>query len=227
MFALFLSDVMDPFYQICSSLPTILFTIALVLCLLYWLLAVLGLVDLDFLDFDIPEADDLNAGDSLSNLNVLSGVIFKLGLNGVPFMIVLSLISLLGWMLSFSLVFFINPWLPGFVLKLIGGTLIFAASFYLAVMVTAQLIKPLRPIFQSANQEVQKTIVGKVGIVRSGRVDNNFGEAVIEDGGAGLILKVRSYKDEIFQRGDRVVLLEHISPENYYRVISERDFNGD
>ena len=64
-------------------------------------------------------------------------------------------------------------------------------------------------------------------MVRTSRVDNDFGEAVLEDGGAGLILKVRSTGDATFVKGDRVVLLEHLKNENVYRVVSEAEFAGD
>ena len=47
MFAIFLSDKMDPFYQNISSFPTLIYTILLVVCAIYWLGAVLGFVDLD------------------------------------------------------------------------------------------------------------------------------------------------------------------------------------
>ena len=57
MFAIFLMDDMDPFYQNISSFPTAIFTFLLAVTTLYWLAAVLGFVDLDFLDFELPEGD--------------------------------------------------------------------------------------------------------------------------------------------------------------------------
>jgi len=227
MFAIFLTEAMDPFYEICSSFPTIIFTILLIFCVFYWVLAVLGLVDIEILDFDVPDSLDTSGlTDDLSNLNVMSGLLLRLGLNGVPFTIVITALALIGWMLSFTVVYFTNPFIPGTLLEFLVGIPIFIGTLYVSAMVTAAIIKPLRPIFQSANQEVQKTILGQVAVVRTGRVDKNFGEAKVEDGGAGLIVKVRSYKDEEFKRGDKVVLLEHVTAENVYKVISENDFTG-
>ena len=93
-------------------------------------------------------------------------------------------------------------------------------------MITAQLIKPLRPLFKKAEQETLKKILGQTVIVRTSRVDKEFGEAILEDGGAGLILKVRSSGDETFKKGDVIVLLEYLEKNNTYRVISEQDFTG-
>lgn len=219
MFAILLSDQMDIFYEIVLSFPTIVFTFLLLLTICYWLLTVVGLTGVEMLDFDIDSAD------SVSSLNVFSGLLFKLGLNGVPITIVISLISLFGWLLSYMAVYFIFPWIPFDWLKWLAGIPVMVGVFYVSAIITAVLIKPLRPVFLASNQEVQKEIVGQTAIVRTGEVNRTFGEAYLEDGGAGLIVKVRSYKDEIFQRGDRVVLLEYVAGENIYRVVSEADFN--
>ncbi len=227
MFAVFFSEKMDPFYQICSSFPTVVFTVLLVFCVLYWALAVLGMIDIDVLDLDLPDDIDINDFDDMSNLNVMSGLLLKLGLNGVPITIVLTSIALLGWILSFVVVYFLFPYIPGALLQFIAGIPIFIGTVYLSAIITAAIIKPLRPVFLATNQEVQKTIVGQTAVVRTGRVDKNFGEATVEDGGAGLLVKVRPYKGETFNRGERVVLLEYIEEENLYKVISEDDFKGE
>jgi hypothetical protein len=49
---------------------------------------------------------------------------------------------------------------------------------------------------------------------------------VLEDGGAGLILRVRADEALGFKRGDRVVLLEYLAAEHAYRVITEEEFRG-
>lgn len=220
MFAIFMSDQMAPFYDIILSFPTVVFTFLLVLTVLYWLLTVVGLVGVEMLDFG------LDGSDSVNSLNVFSGLLFKLGLNGVPLTIVISLISLLGWLISFIVVYFLFPWVPFDWLKFLVGIPVLLGVFYGSAMITSVLIKPLRPIFIASNQEVQKQILGQTAVVRTGEVSRSFGEAYLEDGGAGLIVKVRSYKDEVFKRGDKVVLLEYVASENIYRVVSEADFNN-
>ena len=83
-----------------------------------------------------------------------------------------------------------------------------------------------RPLCRKARQETVKHVLGQTAIVRTSRVDQGFGEALLEDGGAGLIFKVRATGDDVFARGDRVVLFEHLPDENVYRVISESEFKG-
>ena len=227
MFAIFLMDDMDPFYQNISSFPTAIFTFLLAVTTLYWLAAVLGFVDLDFLDFELPEGDGL-AGDSqgYSAPDVLAGLMLRFGLQGVPVTVIVSFISLFGWFVSYYAVHYLLGWVPDGFLRLLAGLPVLVGALYAAVMITAQIIKPLRPLFKSAQQQTIKHILGQTAVVRSSRVDSGFGEAVLEDGGAGLLLAVRSTGETTFKRGDRVVLLEHIKEQGVYRVISEEEFQG-
>ena len=211
---------MDIFLQIIFTFPTVFFTFFLALSVGYWVLTVLGVAGSEALNLDLAGAD------SVASLNVFSGLLFRLGLNGVPITFVISLISLLGWMLCFLVVDFVYPWIPLRWLQFVIGIPVIVGLLYFSTIITAVLIKPLRPIFLASNQQVQKQIVGQVAVVRTGEVNRNFGEAYLEDGGAGLIIKVRSYKDEVFKRGEKVVLLEYVAGENIYRVVSETDFNN-
>lgn len=224
MFAILLSDKMDPFYQNIGSFPTVFFTFFLLICTLFWLVAVLGIVDLDVLD--IPDADGepgINQTDSTSP-NVLAGLMLKFGLYGVPVTIILSFIALFGWFISYFIVHFLFGFIPAGILTYLAGLPVLLGTLYIAVMITAQVIKPLRSLFHKASQNTLKEVLGQTAIVRTSRVDANFGEVLLADGGAGLIFKARSTGDEIFKKGDRVVLLEYKEVENHYRVIAENEF---
>lgn len=220
MFAILLSDQMDIFLHIIFSFPSVFFTFFLILSMAYWLLTLVGFAGVEAFDLGVDSAD------SITSLNVFSGLLFRLGLNGVPITIVITLISLVGWALCFLVVFYIYPFVPFRWLQLLLGIPVIIAVLYVSALVTAVLIKPLRPLFIATNQEMQKQVLGQVATVRTGEVNRNFGEAYIEDGGAGLIVKVRAYKDESFKRGDKVVLLEYVAGENVYRVVSEADFHN-
>ncbi len=234
VFAILLTEAMNPFYQNISSFPTVFFTFFLALTTLYWLVAVLGLISIDILDFDfldIEGADvsgDLDMGEAtdLTNANVLAGLMLRLGLNGVPVTIIISLISLFGWILSYYSVYLLFSLVPDGILQYLAGIPILLVSLYVAAMITAFVIKPLRPLFKKAHQTTEKYVLGQVAIVRTSRVDESFGEAVMADGGAGLILKIRSSSDSHFKKGDKVVLFEYVKETNVYRVISEQEFNA-
>ena len=219
MFAILLHEDMNPFYENISSFPTVFFTLLLMLCILFWFVSVLGFVDIDFLDIDGPDAD-------ATGPDALAGILFKLGLNGVPVTIILTLIALIGWTISYYVVHFFFGIIPDGILRYAAGLPVFLGSAYVAIMLTAQIIKPLRPLFKKATRNTVKQILGQTAIVRTSRVDKDFGEASLEDGGAGLIIKVRARSDDNFGKGDRVVLLEHNKEMNTYIVVSEEEFSG-
>lgn len=222
MFAIFLSDKMDPFYQNIASFPTLFFTFILAITTVYWLVAVLGVVDLDILDLDVPDGDA--GSDTSSGANALAGFLLKLGLNGVPLTIIISFLALFGWFISYFAVYFIFPYIPAGFLEYIVGLPILVGSLYIAVLITAQIIKPLKPLFLSMNKNTVKNVLGQTAIVRSLRLDSSFGEVFLDDGGAGLIFKARTINNETYKKGDRVVLLEYIKEKHVYRIISEAEF---
>jgi len=225
MFAIFFTDAMDPFYLNITSFPTAFFTLFLLFCIFFWLFAVLGVVDLDFLDIDIPDSE-VSVNDGLSGAGLLGGLLMRFKLGGVPIPIIATLISLFGWFFSYYIVHFLFGYLPFDWLRYVVGLPVLLVSLYVSAILTGFIIRPLRPIFQAADQEVQKGIVGQIAVVRTSRVDKEFGEAKFDDGGAGLIVKVRSYNEEVFKSGDLIVLLEYDEDKNFYRVISEPEFNG-
>ncbi len=222
MFAFLLQEKMFPFYKNISSMPTAFFTVMLVLSFLYWLSAILGMVDMDSLDFDLPDGAD--AGNISSTAGGLAGLMVKFGLNGIPLVITFSLISLFGWLISFYIIYYFSNIVPdGFIRWLISIPLI-VFILILSSIITGFLLKPFRPLFEMREENTVKNILGQTAIVRSKNVDQQFGEVFLNDGGAGLILKVRSRNNEKFKRQDRVVLLEYREAENFYFVISEKEF---
>ncbi len=222
MFAIFFTEAMDPFYLIIGSFPTAVFTLFLFVCILYWFIAMLGMIDLDFLQIDAPDGDF--SSDGGGDMGPVAGLLFKLKLTGVPFPIVFTLLTLFGWIISYYAVYFLSAVMSIALFKYLIGAVILLVSFYLSAVITSFVIRPLKRFFDVANQEVEKHVVGQVAVVRTARVDQQFGEATVEDGGAGLIVKVRSYKEEEFKRGDRVVLLEYMADENVFKVVSEEEF---
>ena len=226
MFAILLHESMDPFYQNIASFPTVVFTFFLGVCVLFWLVAVLGMIDIDILDFGHPDVGHHDLGDLTTDANALAGLLLRFGLHGVPVTIILSLMSLFGWLISYYTVHYFFILVPGDILRYGVGLGVVIGATYISALITGVLIKPLRPLFKKARQQAEKHVLGQTAVVRTSRVDSDFGEAVLDDGGAGLILTVRATGDTTFKKGDRVVLFEHLKAKNIYRVVSEEEFSG-
>lgn len=223
MFAIFLHESMNPFHQIVTSFPTVIFTLLLVLCVLYWVVAVLGLVDLDILDMDFD--GDVDAADSIEAQTGLAGLLLKFGLAGVPLTITLTILSLIGWLLSYYISYFLRGLVPSGPLLWLLSIPVFIGVTYISVMLTAQIIKPIRKLFNRLNVDETKHIIGQTVTVRSAVVNSERGEGLMNDGGAGILLNIRAFNDTEFVKGDKVVVIEKLNDANLFRVVSESEFN--
>ena len=223
MFAVLLHESMNPFYQTISSFPTVIFTILFVLCILYWAVAALGLVDIDIIDFDMD--GDIDANDSLQAQEGIAGLLLKLGLNGVPLTIIITIFSLIGWVASYYICLFGGKLLPNlFLIEIAFEIVVFILVFICAVFLTAQVIKPIRKLFKKLEIDETKHIVGQVVVVRSSIVNKDRGEGMLNDGGAGLLLQIRATGDSEFNKGDEVIVIEQNKEKSLFNVVSKSDF---
>ena len=225
MFAIFFHESMTPFHQTVTSFPTVVYTLLLLICMLYWIVAVLGLVDLDVLDMDYD--GDIDAADSVEAQSGIAGLLFKFGLGGVPLTITISIISLIGWLLCYYASYFAGQIIPTKLLNILASIGIFVAATYLSILITAQIIKPIRKLFAKLEIDETKHILGQTVIVRSAVVNKDRGEAFMNDGGAGLLLNVRATGEDEFNKGDEVVIIEKLDDANLYRVIAKSEFSGE
>ncbi|WP_392559716.1 hypothetical protein [Orbus mooreae] len=217
---------MDLFWGIFFSFPVIIFSTLLTLCILYWLIAACGILSIDCLDINL-DADIDGITPDLPN-NSLGGLLMKFGFNQVPMTLIITLISLLGWAISYLFCRYFLVYLYDFSLfYYIAGTIAFFVIFIASTFLTAWLIRPLRPFFSKLNGgNNHRTLLGQVVVIRSSIVNEVKGEAYYEDGGAGLILKVIADEKYQFKRGDKAVLLRYDNASNQYEIISIEEFHG-
>lgn len=211
---------MDAFLLNIFTYPTVIFTVVLGVAAIYWLFAIVGLVDMDVLDLDV----DLDA--DLEGLTGLAGLLVTLGLTGVPLTLVVTVLALLGWLISYFVVHLFFFWPAGSWLSYVVGTVVIPVAVALSVPLTAQIIKPLKPLFRKAYTAApQKVLIGQPCLIRSSRVDMGFGEATATVEGASLILKVRADPAKQLKKGDRAVMIEYRAAENSYLVVPESEFS--
>jgi hypothetical protein len=203
--------------------PTVVFTIALGIALVYWLFVLLGALDIDLLggpDADVSGAakgigeavkPDLHGHDGDSQGGVWSG----LGLKSVPMTITVSIILLCSWCGSLLLMHYLVPtlglgsWFP---------PLLLPAMLLVSIPITAVLVRPLVPIFEISEGKSNDDYVGHTCVISTGSVDENFGQATVEDGGTVLVIPVRCDKPGKLARNDKALIIE-FDPERQAYVV--------
>ena len=205
-----------------SLYPTIIFTGLVMFVTLYWIVSLLGMADMDSVDLGESGGDaDVS---TLSSTGFFTGLMLKFGLYGVPLIIILSLISLIGWLLSYLYTSFLHQYFDSGVLYYLFGTGALIFVLVVSMWLTGIIISPIRKNIAKIPKRNSSNNVGKIAVVRTLSVTDKHGEAELNDGGAGLILKIRSdTNDGLLKQGDRVMLIEYLDEANIYRVAVVED----
>jgi hypothetical protein len=218
---------MAQFLTLVLSFPTVPFTVAMGVVLLYWLFVILGVVGHDVLDGAgggakaateaaagaIKAAGDAATGavKAVAGMKAASahdhagdtdgGLFSMLGLGKVPVTITFSSIVFFSWVASM----FGRGWLGSGTL---GGSAVMLGSLVLALFISAGALKPFARVFEPARAASRQDIVGHICTITSGKVNAGFGTATLADGGAGLLLSVVCAKDNRLADGDRAVIVQ-------------------
>ncbi|KAB2907331.1 MAG: hypothetical protein F9K40_05135 [Kofleriaceae bacterium] len=191
--------------------PTVIFTIGLGICLVYWLFVLLGALDIDL--FGGGDASGAVKGgiEGLKGVKVdhdLDGGGFwhALGLATVPVTISVSAIMLVCWIASLlgmryasSSIGSLAGWLPAIVLL---------AVVVVGIPLAGLLVRPLAPVFEIKQGKSNRDYVGHTCTITTGHVDDDFGQATVEDGGTVLVIPVRCDRPGALARGHKALIID-------------------
>lgn len=208
---------MGSFLNAVTAYPTGIFTTLLGVVLIYWLLALVGIVDFESGGVDIEQGTD---GD-VADLGTLASYVVAFGLHGVPFSIVLSLLVLVSWTLSCLGGMWLLPLLPGTAPVYAGGTVLALASVSLAVPVAARLVRPLRGLFVTHAAIHNASLVGQSCKVLTQTVDDKLGRAEVAQRGTSLNIRVWAPTPNTLVRGSQARIVGYEEKSARYRIEPE------
>ena len=215
--------------------PTVVFTIALGIALVYWLFVLLGALDIDLFGgehADVGGGDGVDVGghdaggghdvDADADGDVDAdgaGLWHTLGLGSVPLTISISTIVLVAYVTCLLVMHYAVAgsgigWLPPVLLPVV---------LLVAMPIAGVLVRPLAPIFEVHEGRSRNQYIGHVCTVLTGPVDEKFGDATIDDGGTRLIVQVRSDSKGTLERGDKALIIEFDNERQAYLVVPAAD----
>jgi hypothetical protein len=213
---------MTELLQASTRFPTVVFTIALGIALVYWLFVLLGALDLDLLggghhDVDLGGGHDVGGGgdaggDADAGDVDGGGVWHSLGLGAVPITISVSMIVLVCWCASLLSTTYIagdSSWIR---------IILFPLVIIVAFPVASLLVRPLAPVFKIKEGKFNADYVGSLCTITTNSVDAGFGFANIEDGHSLVQIAVRCDKPGKLARGDKALIIE-FDPERRTFVV--------
>lgn len=220
---------MSEFLEAAFTLPTAIWSVLVLLAAVYWLIFLLGIFDLDILEGlfgsvegaaeggleGALEGADALEGDAGENGGCLSVV----GLSGVPLAISGTLLAIFGWTFSYFGMELLAE-LPELAAR---GALVAAgvglAAGGLSLGMTALAVRPMRKLFKLAPVTGRRDLVGRRCKVTTLRVDEGFGQAEVDDGGATILIQARCRRANQLGRGDRAVIYEYDAAREVFWVV--------
>ncbi|HYQ42794.1 MAG TPA: glycine zipper family protein [Polyangiaceae bacterium] len=217
--------------RLALSFPGVVYTVLLGVVLVYWLFVVVGAIHLgdgsadghfdgigdhgaDVGDLgqhggdiaDGGDGSDVGEGD-VSEGSAVAALIHALHLRSVPATVIFSLIITFSWLVCTIAMQLVSRAMPAGSQVLLGW-LVLAGSPILALPLTSISARPLAKVFVQRRATSHSDLIGKTCVVRTGTVTPTFGEASLEDGGAGLVLRVRVDRELPVKRGDQMLIVE-------------------
>ncbi|MGD8592768.1 MAG: ubiquinone biosynthesis protein [Gammaproteobacteria bacterium] len=208
---------MADFLNIVSSFPTVVFTVLLGVIFLYWLLAILGAVDIDMLDLDV----DVDA--DASGVGGLTGLLSTLGLSGPPVTVILSVLVVLSWLFSYFASAYLLVLVPWDMFREFIGAGLLVGCFVVAIPVTAQVIKPLKGLFIVHSAKSKSHFIGATCKITTLEVTDKFGQGLIDDGEAGIIVSVRANTPNSLKKGGKAKVVSYDKEKGTYEVVPEEN----
>ena len=199
--------------------PVLPATILVGLLVLYTIVAMIGLIDLDL---DVPDLDldtpDLDAdGVDLDVLGGIGGAALRwVNLGRVPMIIWGGVFTVVYWSVSYSLWhhFDAERYQP----TILATTLLAFRNVVLSTLATKFITSPLIKHFAPTPQYDTAAIVGGTGEVVSIEATPKFGQVKFRTHAAPLLLNVRTDGDQTIPKGTEVRIVAFDSASRVYRI---------
>ncbi|MDF2543020.1 MAG: hypothetical protein K0S47_2738 [Herbinix sp.] len=184
-------------------------TVLLILVVLYWIIVIIGALDLDFLDFDL----DLDGGDATGPFYSLLAFL-KVG--ELPVMFVLSILILNFWIIAMFMYYL--PIAPG------GGlnTLLLFPAMLLSIFFTKFEFLPFKGIIKKSNRKEnsEDEIIRRLCKLKSETNHERLGQAEIERDGASVIINVKpEFEEESFRKDEIACVFRKDSSKDIYYIV--------
>jgi hypothetical protein len=182
--------------------PTAFLSVLLVVVVLYWLLAAVGVLD----------------GDG-AEVGGFEGALAGLGLDGVPATVVLSLLTAFSWFACLGG----SVLLDGFDLSspatIALGVVVLLVALVVGVLLTRLLAWPLRKLFPNPRQASRNDFVGRPCVIRTGTVTQTFGQAeVTASDGSSAVVQVRQAGQDLLVAGSTALIFDYDGDGEFFWV---------
>ncbi len=188
---------MGEFVDAALSFPAAIFSVLLAVVVLYWLLVLIGTLDV--------EIGDLHLGDGI-------------GLGGVPITVSVSVLAAVSWFLTLAGTVSIaglatTP-------RTLVGIVVLVLATVIGLLVARLVAVPLRRLYVTGGQAFRSDFLGRECVIRTGTVSGDFGQAeVTADDGSSAIIQVRQTGEHELANGHRALIFDYDIDGEFFWVV--------
>lgn len=210
---------MTELFHAAFSAENIIYTVLLILMLLYWLSVILGGLDINAFDGDLDLDLDGDAEVELDGADGadgwLAGALHFFNFGKLPMMVILSFVILFAWMINMLLNHYAG-----------GGSLVFALVFmipnlFASLILTKIVSTPLIPIFKQLNTPEEKVeYAGMMCKLTVPATKTKKGQAEVIHKNRSLLVYVKVDPDDVdtINKGEEAVILRPSEDASYYLI---------
>ena len=182
--------------------------------MLYWLIAIFGVFDMDTLDLDVDVEADMDVEADFSFLKFMN-------LGDVPVMIVVTFFTLTLWV---GAVISNHFWVSGFGLLFLG---VLAANIVVSLLIAKVLTAPIAVVFRKATADARANFKyeGSVCTLKSDLAGSKVLQCEIQMEGAPILALIKAREGENFKKGDQVIIVDKDPKKNQYIVEKFNEWN--
>ena len=220
--SLLMQELFQAAFSSVNSIPTII----LIIVVIYWLLVILGAMDLGFLDFDLDadyESDfemevqinaDVDADADIAGATWFMELLSWFNLGKVPFMVFMSCFSIPFWMLTINVNHYLGVqawWLA----------LIFLVPIAMVSMIIAKILTlPLVKLFDRLDADGHESLdaVGKKVRVTMRVTHDSLGQVEVKLDGTTNLVAAKSREGVTLEKGASALVIEKSKDRKHYLV---------
>lgn len=207
-----MQELLDASIQGANIIPTVL----LIFVLIYWLVVILGVIDLDMFDIDLDVEVEVEGPEVGANISVgwLNSALTYFNLGQIPLMIFVSFLALPMWIISVQLNHLIGN------TSLLLGIVFLIPNLLASLFVAKFLTMPFVKLFSKMTEEGETTMtmIGKICRIILPLNSSTVGQAEVKVDGSSYLISAKTVDGKVMQKGEEGLVIEYHEDGKYYVV---------
>jgi hypothetical protein len=206
-----MKELIDFAFSGINYVPTVL----LLFVLIYWLIVILGIIDIDSIDIDVDVDMDVDADiDADVGVSGMSSVLAFFNLDQLPLMVFLTFYALPLWMVTLIG----NDFLE--ISSVLAGLMVFVPAAIGCLFIAKVLTIPIALFYKKVKTQTEavENVIGKVCIAKLPISSDSKSQAEINVNGTSVLLYVKTQPGVTINKGDSALVIEFVENDKYYLV---------